>query len=165
MSKEPLPLAVVWQQCLDLEKCAQVWPFPEVCIGVHACLSVILENGTYYVEADVLGQRFRWPLTDACYTVFTIAVGHIDICINPRAGGLRLQARACISVGPINQCWDIYGVDINFLRLGDLEPAQRDYLTMLGRGLPQGSHDDRVIALTDTFEQSGVRNVKSCPCR
>lgn len=151
----------IWSQCVDLRKCIKVF-LQEFCIGVKACLSVVLDGGTYYVEVSVNGNSWRWPLTNACYTVYSIGIGNIDICVEPIQGGVRLEAKACISV--VGQCWTIYGVDVHFFTVAQLKSqgisASGDDELLPSLPIKQLSDDDHIVIET-VYEKSGL---VTCNC-
>lgn len=128
MSKvEVAGTGTIWESCLKFEKCVRIdWPInKKICVGVRACLRLIERKGSVLLQVDAAGKQFEYPLTKACHTIFTVAVGDIKICIEPRGGNsVRLQARACIGYGPINKCWDIWGTDIAWLTAAEF--AQLD---------------------------------------
>lgn len=109
---------VVWEKCLKLQQCVKIgWPInKKICIGVSACIRLVEKSGVITLQVDAAGRRFEFKLSNACYTIYTVAIGKIDICLSVEGPKkLRLQAKACIGYGPISDCWDIWGTDIYWL--------------------------------------------------
>lgn len=135
MSKLQAPVAnTIWESCLNFRKCIKIgWPInKEICVEVRACLRLVEKGGVVTLQVEAGGKQFEYKLTQACHTIFTIAVGRIEICIEPRGGNkVRLQARACIGYPPINQCWDIWGTDIAWLTAAEFAAIDHSEL-----GLP-----------------------------
>jgi len=89
--------------------------------------------------------------------VFTIGVGHIDLCLAVNGpNSLRLQAKACIGWGPINQCWDIWGTDIHWLTAGEFAR-----LDLSAHGIVAPDTLPGFVAMVDEFQPA----LPAAPCR
>ena len=160
MSKVQAAVAsTIWETCLKFEKCIRIG-FPinkKICVSVRACLRLIQKGGAVVLQVEAAGKQFEYKLTKACHTIFTVAVGKIEICIEPRGGNkVRLQARACIGYGPINQCWDIWGTDIAWLTAAEvaaLDLSALDVPASTTRRL--GTADAGPVAFEDEFQPIG----------
>ena len=154
--------SVVWEKCVTLRKCIRIgWPINrEICIGVRACLRIVLDGGAYYVEADVNGKKFRWAIANKCYTVYSVAVGAIKICIEKISNGVRIQAKACIEFGPISECFNVYGVDVKFPRVGEMKARDALASILTASELDQ-LDDDTHLVFESEFDVSGV---VECAC-
>jgi hypothetical protein len=150
--------SVIWEQCVKLEKCVRIFG-QKLCVSVGACLRLIRRGGTIILQVEAAGRQFEFNLTNACHTIFTVAIGYIEICVDPRGGnGVRIQARACIAAGPINQCWDVWGVDVNWLTAEEARGLQLEDIDLrkLGSNMPE------FISIVDEFQP--VLNVDRCNC-
>ncbi len=151
--------SVIWEQCLKLEKCIRVFG-KKYCVGVKACLRLISNNGRIILQVEAAGKQFNFNLTNACHTIYTIGIGYIQICITPRGGNsVRLQARACIRVGPIRDCWDIWGVDIKWLTAAEFRALD---LRTLGMGDLAAQDLGEFVGVDDEFLP--VAEERPCKC-
>ncbi|WP_066664228.1 MULTISPECIES: hypothetical protein [unclassified Sphingomonas] len=151
----------IWESCLKFEKCIRIgWPInKKICVGVKACLRLIEQNGAVILQVDAAGKRFEYRLTNACHTIFTVAVGHIKICIEPRGGNsVRLQAKACIGYGPIDQCWDIWGTDIKWLTAAEFAALDLEPLDLPASAMRRARVDAVAVAFEDEFMPVGTCN-------
>lgn len=151
---------VIWEKCLKLEKCVHIgWPINrDICVSVSACVRLIDRGGTILLQVEAAGKQFEFPLTDACKTIFTVGVGHIDICLAVQGPQkIRVQAKACIGFGPINQCWDIWGTDIQWLTAKEF-----DALDLAGLGLAAVADTPSHVALVDEYQP--VPSDRACGC-
>lgn len=157
-----LVASTIWEQCLDLNKCIKIgWPInKKICVGVRACLRIIEKNGSIILQVDAGGNVFEYNLTNACHTIFSIGVGNIDICIETQGPQkVRLQAKACIGYGPINQCWDIWGTDIAWLSATEFAALDLAALELPSHVIRSLSQSTQYIAFVDEFQP-----LSACDC-
>lgn len=164
MSKVQAAVAnTIWESCVNFKHCIRLgFPFnKKICVKVRACLRLIEKGGVVTLQVEAAGKQFEYRLTKACHTIFTVAVGRIEICIEPRGGNkVRLQARACIGYGPINQCWKIWGTDIAWLTAAEV--AKLD-LTVLD--LPASvMHQTRTAEAGPVAFEDEFRPIGPCNC-
>lgn len=116
-------LSVIWEECIDEEICIPN-PFgDDWCADVKACLRLIDDGGTVYVEVEAFGGRWRYALTSACHTVYSVGILSLKLCIETINGGVRLVLQGCLEVSGIGKCWDLIAQDIRFIRISDLQAA------------------------------------------
>jgi hypothetical protein len=127
----------IWEQCWDPKACVHI-PFDgDKCLGFHACVRIIEDNGTLYLEAELNGQSFRYALADACIPALSIGIASLEVCVTNLdvTGGvlrsLTLTVKGCVGgdIGPIHigQCWDLFSQKIVFSKLSGAATA-----TLLG---------------------------------
>lgn len=122
---------VIWEQCFREEVCVKI-PFDgKKCAALEACVRIIEEGGSYFVELQLFGHRIRHGIADVCYPVFTVAIGRLKVCTSKlvfEGGKLKsvtLTAQGCIGtrIGPIplEKCWHLYSgtIRFSFLRSDD----------------------------------------------
>jgi hypothetical protein len=113
-----------WEQCWDPRICADI-PFDGTkCIGFHACVRIIEDKGSFYIEAEVNGQAARYEIANACIPTFSVGIGHLDVClsnvtiVDGQLKSIDLTVKACVGgdIGPIHlgQCWDLFNQHIQF---------------------------------------------------
>jgi hypothetical protein len=116
-----------WEKCWDPQACVHI-PFDgDKCIGAHACVRIIEDGGTFFIEAELNGNTVRYALADACIPALSIGIATLEVCVtnlnvqNNQLKSLRLQVKGCVGadIGPIHigQCWDLFGQDIVFSHL------------------------------------------------
>lgn len=164
MSKVQAAVAsTIWETCLNFKKCVKLgFPFnTKICVGVRACLRLIQKGGVVVLQVEAGGKQFEYKLTKACHTIFTVAVGKIEICIEPRGGNkVRLQARACIGYGPVDKCWDIWGTDIAWLTAAEVAKLDLTVLDLPASVTRQARSDDAgPVAFEDEFQPA-----EACSC-
>jgi hypothetical protein len=115
---------VIWRQCWNPQICINI-PFDgRKCIGATICVSIIEDNGTFYIEGSIDGASARYALANACIPVYSVGIASLEICVtnltiaNGDLKSLTLSVKACIGgkIGGINlqQCWDLFNQTINF---------------------------------------------------
>ena len=147
--------STIWEKCLSLNKCIKIgWPInKKICVGVKACLRLIEKNGSIILQVEANGNVFEYNLTNACHAIFSIAVGHIQICIETQGPQkVRLQAKACIGYGPINKCWDIWGTDIAWLTAAEFAALDLAALDLTPQVVNSLSQSTRAVAFEDEFQ-------------
>jgi hypothetical protein len=152
---------IIWESCLKFEKCVRLgFPFnTRICVKVRACLRLIEKNGAVILQVDAAGKQFEYKLTKACHTIFTVAVGRIDICIEPRGGNsVRLQAKACIGYGPVNKCWDIWGTDISWLTAAEAATLDLTALDLPASTVRRARSEAAALSFEDEFMPTGPCN-------
>jgi hypothetical protein len=131
MKTEKIELAtlhqIIWQQCWDPKACVHN-PFGnDWCLGFHACVRVVDDGGTYFLELEVNGNVARVQLANACYPVYSIGIATLEVCVDGlqvvgnQLKSIHLIVKACVGgdVGPVHigQCWTLYDGVIQFLEL------------------------------------------------
>ena len=156
---------VIWEKCVKLEKCVHIgWPINrDICVSVSACIRLIDRAGVIVLQVEAAGKQFEFGLANGCKTIFSVGVGHIDICLvwDPKTPQqLRVQAKACIGFGPINQCWDIWGVDIHWLTAAEFGAIN---LAKVGLVADATATTPAYVALADEYHPAPDDRCCTCP--
>jgi len=120
--------SVVWQACIDEERCISIFG-KKYCIRITGCIRILFENNSYYLEIEAFGNRWRWNLSNACYTFWTVGIASFKICANPTGGnGVHLALEGCLGVDSISKCWTIYAADVKWFKVSELKPGEAEIL-------------------------------------
>jgi hypothetical protein len=123
----------IWEQCWDPKACVHI-PFNgDKCIGFHACVRIVEDGGTLYLEAEVNGQTFRYALANACIPALSIGIATLEVCVTDLevSGGslksLTLSVKGCVGGDiagiHIGHCWDLYNQKIVFATISGAQAA------------------------------------------
>lgn len=120
---------VIWQQCWDQKACIHNPWGADWCLGIHACVRIVDESGTYFLELEVNGGVVHYQLANACFPVFTYGVASLQVCVdnlqvvNNQLKSLHLIVKGCVGghVGPVDigHCWDLFNSVITFFMVDD----------------------------------------------
>lgn len=125
-------LGVIWEKCFAEKLCVRI-PFdgrkctPEV----RGCVRLLVEGGRFYVELELLGQRVRREIGNACFEL-KYGIGKLKVCLSGidlsggRLRSITIRADVCIGDFGIEKCWKVYEDTIRFLLLtegGDVASA------------------------------------------
>lgn len=129
----------IWEECIDKEVCIKVI-FKKFCLKIHACIRVIDDGGSYFIEIDIMGKRFKFKISDACYDLYTVVIGSVKICISAiteggNLKGVKFALEACLGVDGVKKCFTIFSKDIRFFKLADLNNEE---------AMAMGLHDEGV---------------------
>lgn len=122
-------LSVIWEECIDKKICIKLPIIGKKCVRIQACVRVVQENGTIYIEVEAFGKRWRYALTDACHTLLEWGIGRLRLCVKTISGGVRIVLEGCIAVGGIKKCWTLVAKEIRFVSMSELSEGE---LMMLG---------------------------------
>lgn len=122
-------LSVIWEECVDKKLCIKLPIIGKKCVRIQACVRVVQESGTIYVEVEAFGKRWRYALTNACHTILEWGIGRLRLCVKTISGGVRIVLEGCIAVDGIKKCWTLIGKEIRFLKMSKLSEGE---LMMLG---------------------------------
>ena len=122
-------LSVIWEECIDKKICIKLPIIGKKCVRIRACVRIIQESGTIYVEVEAFGKRWRYALTNACHTVIEWGIGRLRLCVGTISGGVRIVLQGCIAVDGIKKCWTLIAKEIRFVKLSELKEGE---LVMLG---------------------------------
>ncbi|MEQ8406581.1 MAG: hypothetical protein RKE49_15930 [Oceanicaulis sp.] len=161
MDKTAYVSSVIWESCIDERIRIELpWPFDDVEERIRACVRLIREKGTFYVEVDAFGGRWRYSVASQCVTVYEWGVARLRLCIEPvKQGGsiegVKVTLQGCLGItSPVNisQCWTLLAerIDIALLdesRADDVATARRN----VGKtpALPEGRYGVVVTPLGD----------------
>ncbi|WP_164555305.1 hypothetical protein, partial [Paracoccus haematequi] len=145
---EPLISQVVWSRRIDWKECVNVFG-RDYCIEIRGEVRIVHDSGSYYLEIDAFGQRFRFNLTQGCFPLYEVGIARFKVCMQPLASGVRVVIQGCIGVAGIEKCWDIIGEDITWFSVKDLSDDE-----VLSLGIPK--HE-----ITRAKEQKGFGSVSS----
>jgi hypothetical protein len=164
---KPQILRVIWEKCFREEVCVQI-PFDgKRCVAIEACVRLIEEGGSYYVELQLFGHRVRHGIANVCYPVVEIAIGRLKVCTsdlvidNGQLKSVKLTVQGCVGadIGPIHveKCWDLYSGTIIFFRLSTDAHARAFSIDV----------DKLIVGYNDLvyFEQAGGRDVDPAQVR
>lgn len=119
---------VVWEEGIDWKECIKIiWK--EHCIELKAKIRILLDSGSYYLEIDAFGQRWRYNLTASCFTFYEFGIARFKICAQPNgSNGARIALEGCIGVSGIEKCWTIFAQDIVWFNINDIDSEVLDSL-------------------------------------
>lgn len=110
-------MSTIWEQCASKEWCLKV-PFDgDRCFSVTACVRVLQEGATFFLEIEAGGNRERMRLADACietrYYVFAAKACAANVKIQAHTLDFDIVIKLCIDVdlgpiGHIQECVDVY---------------------------------------------------------
>jgi hypothetical protein len=120
----PKALSRVWWEHCDNKKICAPWPAQDKCLEANVCVRVFEENGKFFLEIEILGNRAKWELANLCVD-YSIAIAKASVCItnikfksNGQLDSFDILVNFCIggNVGPIHleQCWEILRQRIQF---------------------------------------------------
>lgn len=123
--KETLRDAVIWEQCFKEEICVNI-PFDgKKCLKAEACIRILENNGEYFIELQVFGNKVRYKLASTCFPVYTIGIASLQVCASVKETEICLVVKLCIG-GKIDgidleKCWKVYEGCIAFVRVAELQ--------------------------------------------
>jgi hypothetical protein len=150
--------SVIWEECWERELCVKIpWDGKKCTDPVGACLRIIEESGTYYIELALLGESIRYELASLCYPAYSIGIATFSICTNDLAINgenisFNLIAKLCIGAFGFEECWELAKkpIVIRFFttaQLGDLLGKQTISIKGDGIYLSVATDDEGIISI------------------
>ncbi len=162
MASEVSVLAVIWEECVNEEICIKIPFVGKKCVTIKACVRLIRETGSIFVEVEAQGGRWRYNLANACYTVIEWGIARIRLCVEAIDGGARIVLEGCLGVDGVKKCWTLVGQDVRFFAFSDLTSEE---LAILGVESPEMiksmSLDDQLGSIATPLTQAEIRKVTS----
>lgn len=148
--------SIIWEECINHELCVKVFG-KKYCVRIQGCVRVVKDGGAIYIEVEALGRKWRYNLTNACHTVFTVGIATFRLCIEATGGnGVRIVVQGCLGVAGLKKCWTLLGKDIRWLAASALAA---DDLAALGlahgeASLLNAARDEFFIVLESDLEEA-----------
>lgn len=125
-------MATLWEQCYDHQWCAHIPLDGNRCFGIHACVRVVEEGSSFFLELQLNGVTKRVNLINTCVdlpvSVFKLRVCMANANISAHSISFDLAVDACIdvSVGPIkiNECATLARQHVVIAKLEGTEKQQ-----------------------------------------
>ena len=141
-------MTVIWQGCAGHKWCVHI-PFDgDKCLEASACVRLLEENATFYLEVEIAGIKQRMNLGNSCiearWYVFAAKVCAANVNISAHSISFDLVLRLCIdaNLGPIHigECVDILRQHV---QIGFFTMAQLGQLGIPPEALPAGAMKTR----------------------
>ena len=103
-------MATIWEQCYDHQWCVHIPLDGNRCFGIHACVRVVEDSGSFFLELQLNGVVKRINLANVCVDL-PVSIFDLKVCIaNLFIGGIHtliqfdISLDGCIKVdvGPIH---------------------------------------------------------------
>lgn len=111
---------VIWKECISDRICIKVFGKNQ-CADVEACVSVIQNDNSYLLEVEAFGERWRWNLSQACWTFYEVGILSLTLCAEPIENGANVTLEGCVSVAGIKKCVVLLKRSITWFSLDSLK--------------------------------------------
>lgn len=114
-------LGTIWGRCWRERLCIRILGRQFCSPYVKACVRLVHVGSNFYVELELLGQRWRYDLASACYQV-SKGIGRLRVCITEYesdgiSSSFKLAVSLCISWRQQGKCWDVFNQRIRIQRV------------------------------------------------